>query len=146
MHDVDAWQVLRQGTALGWNALNEVFDVPAGNMALAFRQSPGSSREIRVEGVKLIDLGMQLGQQTVALVVGITAMAENRMGGFGKPQQGLGSPMGREHIDKMIAGRAAVDGVEFGEHQISAAGDVENQIYGFLIRDFAEKYDVRILT
>lgn len=75
----DLGQWLRQGLQTGWQTFDAVLGPPSG-LAFAFRQSQSQSRTVLVEGVKLIDLGVQLGHQPVALVVGITSMEQQRVG------------------------------------------------------------------
>ena len=78
VNDLGQW--LQQGLSTGWQAFDEVFSAPSDNMAFALRHNQATTRGIAIEGVKLIDLGVQLGHQSVALVVGITPMEEKRMG------------------------------------------------------------------
>lgn len=77
-HDLGQW--LQQGLSAGWQTFDDIFSVPSNNMAFALRNNQSTTRGIAIEGVKLIDLGVQLGHQSVALVVGITPLEENRMG------------------------------------------------------------------
>ena len=64
----------------GWQAWDEVLSEAPQNLSFAFRQERFPEREIAVEGVKLIDLGMALGNQSVALVVGASRETEQRVG------------------------------------------------------------------
>ncbi|MGF1479202.1 MAG: DUF1822 family protein [Cyanophyceae cyanobacterium] len=48
-------------------------------MALAYSFRHDSSGRLSVEGVKLIDLGVQLGHQSVVLLVGLTPEADQRV-------------------------------------------------------------------
>jgi Protein of unknown function (DUF1822) len=68
----------------GWQSLEGLLNDYSGNLAYEMRFRQGSNlREIRqvvVEGVKLIDLGVQLGNQAVALLVGLTQEADNKVG------------------------------------------------------------------
>ena len=50
-----------------------------GNLAFAFRQND-ASRELTVEAAKIIDLGMQLGNKSVALLIGLTREYDNNIG------------------------------------------------------------------
>ena len=66
----------------GWQSLDALLNADLGNLAFSFRQSQPSRKEVRkisVEGVKLIDLGMELGNQSVALLVGLTAETSQRV-------------------------------------------------------------------
>lgn len=78
VNDLGTW--LHKNFQAGWQAFDNIFGRPSNNVAFAFRQARSNSRDILVERVKLIDLGVQLGYQSVALVVGITAIEQNRMG------------------------------------------------------------------
>ena len=65
----------------GWQSLDALLNPDLGNLAFSFRQSQPprkEGRKILVEGVKLIDLGMELGNQSVALLVGLTAETSQR--------------------------------------------------------------------
>ncbi|NEO31004.1 MAG: DUF1822 family protein [Symploca sp. SIO3C6] len=64
----------------GWLSLDAFLNADSGNLVPAFRQGKLTTRKIAVEGIKLIDLGMQLGNQAVALLVGLTPDAEQRVG------------------------------------------------------------------
>lgn len=64
----------------GWQSLDAVLNPGAGNLAFAFRQGEFAVREVAVEGIKVIDLGMQLGNQSVALLVGLTQEDEQKVG------------------------------------------------------------------
>ena len=60
----------------GWQSLETLLNQNSVNLAFSFRQSEPTKKEARqisVEGVKLIDLGMELGDQSLALLVGLTA-------------------------------------------------------------------------
>lgn len=67
----------------GWQSLDILLNTGSGNLAFSFRQSRSSVTEVRkvfVEGIKLIDLGMELENQSVALLVGLAPETEQRMG------------------------------------------------------------------
>ena len=58
----------------GWQSLETLLNQNSVNLAFSFRQSQPTKKEARqisVEGVKLIDLGMELGDQSLALLVGL---------------------------------------------------------------------------
>ena len=67
----------------GWQSLDTLLNTGSGNLPFSFRQSRPSVTEVRkvfVEGTKLIDLGMELENQSVALLVGLAPETEQRVG------------------------------------------------------------------
>lgn len=56
----------------GWQSLNTLFNQESGNLVYSFRHYEVAAKGISVEGIKLIDLEMQLSNQSVALLVGLT--------------------------------------------------------------------------
>ncbi|MGH8000918.1 MAG: DUF1822 family protein [Brasilonema sp.] len=64
----------------GWQSLNTILNTELGNLAFAFRQNDIAIGGVSVEGVKLIDLGIQLGNHSVALLVGLTQKDEQKVG------------------------------------------------------------------
>ena len=69
-----------EGTfTLGWQSLTEFIYSATGVTAYAFR-SFSESIPSAVEGVKLLDLGMQLGNRSVALLIGMTPEEDNKIG------------------------------------------------------------------
>lgn len=68
----------------GWQSLESLLKDNSGNLAYEIRFRQGSNlrevRQVAVEGVKLIDLGVQLGNQSVALLVGLTQEIDNKVG------------------------------------------------------------------
>lgn len=64
----------------GWQSLNAVLNTELGNLNFAFRQREFAVREVSVGGIKVIDLGLQLGNQSVALLVGLTQEDEQKVG------------------------------------------------------------------
>ncbi len=67
----------------GWQSLDALLKTDSENLALSFRGDRSTLREVRnvaVEGIKLIDLGIELGNQSVALLVGLVPEAEQRVG------------------------------------------------------------------
>ena len=62
----------------GWQSLDALINPDTG-LAFAFRQRD-ASRELTVEAAKIIDLGMQLGNQSVALLIGLTREDDNKIG------------------------------------------------------------------
>ncbi len=68
----------------GWQSLDKVLNTESENLAFAFRQpdlaSKGAIKGISVTGVKVIDMGMQLGNQSVALLVGLTVEDKQKVG------------------------------------------------------------------
>ena len=63
----------------GWQSLDTLLDAESNNLAFAFRKERADAREVEVKGVKLIDLGVQLGHQLVALLVGLSRETEDRV-------------------------------------------------------------------
>ncbi len=63
----------------GWQSLDALINPATGNLAFAFRQRD-ASRELTVEAAKIIDLGMQLGNKSVALLIGLTRENDNKIG------------------------------------------------------------------
>lgn len=55
----------------GWQSVNAILNPESSKLATAFRQRKVASQGVDVERIKLIDLGMQLGNQSVALLVGL---------------------------------------------------------------------------
>ncbi len=62
----------------GWQSLDTLINSDTG-LAFAFRQK-NTSKELTVEAAKIIDLGMQLGNQSVALLIGLTRENDNKIG------------------------------------------------------------------
>ena len=72
-------QWFQQVFEAGWQSLDTLLDNESNNLAFAFRQGRADTREVEVKGVKLIDLGVQLGHQSVALLVGLSPETEDRV-------------------------------------------------------------------
>lgn len=64
----------------GWQSLDTVLNPESLNLNFAFRQREFAVREVSVGGIKVIDLGMQLGNQSVALLVGLTQEDKQKVG------------------------------------------------------------------
>lgn len=64
----------------GWQSLHALNSFEAKKLTFAFRQRELVTREVSVEGIKVIDLGMELGNQSVALLLGLTAEDEQKIG------------------------------------------------------------------
>ncbi|MDZ8138096.1 MAG: DUF1822 family protein [Nostoc sp. DedQUE04] len=65
---------------IGWQSIDTLINTPQlGNLAFATR-SFDASRISGVNGGKLIDLGMQLGEQSVVLLVALTEEAQEKIG------------------------------------------------------------------
>ena len=64
----------------GWESINTIINPEPKNFAFAFRQRDANVTGVFVERVKLIDLGMQLGNQSVALLLGLTQEQEQKVG------------------------------------------------------------------
>ncbi len=68
---------------VGWQSLDTLLDTDSGSLAFNFRRrnlAVNEVRKISIEGIKLIDLGMELGNQSVALLIGLTPETEQRVG------------------------------------------------------------------
>lgn len=63
----------------GWQSLETLLATEQENLALSLRSTSGLS-EASVKGAKLIDLGLQLGSKSVALLMAITPEAEQKVG------------------------------------------------------------------
>ncbi|WP_248277885.1 DUF1822 family protein [Brasilonema sp. UFV-L1] len=63
----------------GWQSLDEFFVLEQRDFALNFRSHSLFDSEIKIKGVKLIDLGMQLGEKSVVLLVGLTREADEKV-------------------------------------------------------------------
>ncbi|BAY99773.1 hypothetical protein NIES37_37560 [Tolypothrix tenuis PCC 7101] len=63
----------------GWQSLNRLLNLDPSNLAYTFRQYEIAASGLAVEGVKLIDLGMQLGHQSVALLIAFTLQADEQV-------------------------------------------------------------------
>ncbi|MBO3462212.1 DUF1822 family protein [Aetokthonos hydrillicola Thurmond2011] len=64
----------------GWESINALTNTESLNLALAFRQREVALKEKSVEAIKLIDLGMQLGSQSVAMLIGLAWEDEQKVG------------------------------------------------------------------
>lgn len=67
----------------GWQSLEGFLTADSGNLAVSFRQRRPTATDVRkvfVEGIKLIDLGIELENQSVALLIGLAPEAEQRVG------------------------------------------------------------------
>ncbi len=64
----------------GWQSVKALLNTEQGNLAFRSRRRDPAVTEVSVEGVKLIDLEMQMGSRSVALLLGLTPMAEQRVG------------------------------------------------------------------
>ncbi|BAY64600.1 hypothetical protein NIES22_46990 [Calothrix brevissima NIES-22] len=63
----------------GWQSVHTLLNLETGNLAYTFRQYEIAANELAVEGVKLLDLGMQLGHQSVALLIAFTLQADEEV-------------------------------------------------------------------
>jgi hypothetical protein len=62
----------------GWQSLDTLFSPQQTNLAVQFRSDTGLN-QARIKGAKLIDLGMQLGEQGIVLLVGLTPEDDDRV-------------------------------------------------------------------
>ena len=67
-HNLRQW--LQNSFDAGWHILDTLLEQTDNRLALSFR-GLAPAHELMVEGVKLIDLGVQLGHQQVALIIGL---------------------------------------------------------------------------
>ncbi len=63
----------------GWQSLNALFVIEQRDLAFNFRSNSLFNSEIKLKGVKLIDLGMQLKEKSVVLLVGLTQEADQKV-------------------------------------------------------------------
>ncbi len=63
----------------GWQSLNTLFNQEPGNLVYSFRNNEVAAKGISIDGIKLIDLGMQLSNQSVALLVGLTPETDGKV-------------------------------------------------------------------
>lgn len=63
----------------GWQSLNALFVPEQRDLAFAFRSHSLFDSEIKIKGVKLIDLGMQLEEKSVVLLVGLTRGSDEKV-------------------------------------------------------------------
>ncbi|MEH2195437.1 MAG: DUF1822 family protein [Nostoc sp.] len=63
----------------GWQSLNTLFNQESGKLVYTFRHYEVAAKGISVDGIKLIDLGMQLSHRSVALLVGLTPEADGKV-------------------------------------------------------------------
>jgi Protein of unknown function (DUF1822) len=75
-------QWLRSSFESGWQSIEAFLNNNSDNLAYSFRQGQKLKevRQVAVEGVKLIDLGVQLGDRSVALLVGLTQETDEKVG------------------------------------------------------------------
>lgn len=67
----------------GWQSLEGFLNTNSDRLAFSFRQRKSvviEARTVVVEGIKLIDLGMELENQSVALLIGLAPETEQRVG------------------------------------------------------------------
>ncbi|MEH2147079.1 MAG: DUF1822 family protein [Nostoc sp.] len=62
-----------------WQSLNTLFNQESGNLVYSFRHYQEAAKGISVDGIKLIDLEMQLSNQSVALLVGLTPETDGKV-------------------------------------------------------------------
>ena len=76
---IDLSQWLQGKFTLGWQPLTDFINSANSVPTYAFRSFPESIPST-IEGVKLLDLGMQLGNRSVALLIGMTPEEDNKIG------------------------------------------------------------------
>ncbi|NMF65517.1 hypothetical protein DP113_34355 (plasmid) [Brasilonema octagenarum UFV-E1] len=79
LKNVNLSQWFQQIFAAGWQSIDEVLNSQLGNLAFEFRSS-STAKKTGVNGVKLIDLGMQLGGQSLALMLALSQEADQKIG------------------------------------------------------------------
>ena len=65
---------------VGWQTVEALLGNPSKELAFGFRKTVPLGGEEMVKGAKLIDLGMELGSQKVALLVALTPESEEKVG------------------------------------------------------------------
>jgi Protein of unknown function (DUF1822) len=75
-------QWLQSSFEAGWQSIEAFLNNNSENLAYGFRQGQRIKevRQVAVEGIKLIDLGVQLGDRSVALLVGLTQEENGKVG------------------------------------------------------------------
>lgn len=75
-------QWLQSSFDAGWQSIEAFLNNNSENLAYGFRQGQRLKevRQVAVEGIKLIDLGVQLGDRSVALLVGLTQEENEKVG------------------------------------------------------------------
>ncbi|MBW4594250.1 MAG: DUF1822 family protein [Brasilonema angustatum HA4187-MV1] len=63
----------------GWQSLDALFVLEQRDFAFNFRSNSLFNSEIKIKGVKLIDLGMQLREKSVVLLLGLTREADEKV-------------------------------------------------------------------
>ena len=76
---VNLGQWFESAFAAGWQSLDTLINSDTGNLAFAFRQND-ASRKLTVEAAKIIDLGMQFGNKSVTLLIGLTKENDHKIG------------------------------------------------------------------
>jgi Protein of unknown function (DUF1822) len=76
--DLGAW--FQNIFAAGWQSLDTLLNTESTNLGYSFRQGKSETINLSVKGVKLIDLGIELGARSVALLVGLTPEEKERLG------------------------------------------------------------------
>lgn len=79
---INPLQWLQSSFETGWQSIEAFLNNNSDNLAYGFRQGQRLKevRQVSVEGVKLIDLGVQLGDRSVALLVGLTQENDEKVG------------------------------------------------------------------
>jgi hypothetical protein len=79
---INPLQWLQSSFDAGWQSIEAFLNNNSENLAYGFRQGQRLKevRQVAVEGIKLIDLGVQLGDRSVALLVGLTQEANEKVG------------------------------------------------------------------
>ena len=76
IHNLRQW--LKNRFDAGWHALDTLLAHADHRLAMSFR-GLAPAHELTVEGVKLIDLGVQLGHQQMALIIGLFEESDQRI-------------------------------------------------------------------
>lgn len=79
LKNVKLSQWFQQIFVAGWQSIDEVLNSQLGNLAFEFRSSD-LARKTGVNGVKLIDLGVQLGGKSLALMLALSQEADEKIG------------------------------------------------------------------
>jgi hypothetical protein len=76
-HNLRQW--LNNNFNEGWQSFNTFFQQTSANLAYSFRQYDVNVSSLNIIGVKLIDLGIELGNQSVVLLLGLMPESENKI-------------------------------------------------------------------
>lgn len=79
LENVELSQWFQQIFTAGWQSIDKVLNSQLGNLAFEFRSS-SIARKTGISGVKLIDLGLQLGGKSLVLMLALSQEADEKIG------------------------------------------------------------------